>query len=57
MTGSFSVGYTAVTSGVVSSGVSVITVSNTIVGGLSVGGGAVLLPHPTILTSTTQQRR
>ena len=59
MTGyfSFSVGSTAVTGGVVSSGVSVITVSDTVVGGLPVGGGAVLLPHPTILKSTPQQRR
>ena len=54
---SFSGGSTAVTGGVVSSGVSVITVSDTVVGGLSVGGGAVLIPHPAILKSTTQQRR
>ena len=38
-------------------GVSVITVSDTVVGGLSVGGGAVSIPHPAILKSTTQQRR
>ena len=43
--------------GAVLIGVSVIIVSDTVVGGLSVGGGAVLPLHPTILTSIPQQRR
>ena len=48
---SFSVGSTDVTGGVVSS---VITVSYAVIGGLSVGGGAVLPPHPTILINCPQ---
>ena len=45
---SFSVSSTAVTGGVVFIGVSVIIVSDTVVDGLSVGGGAVLPPHPSM---------
>ena len=45
---SFSVGSTAVTGGIVSVGDSVIIVSDTVVDGLSVGGGAVLPPHPSM---------